>query len=95
MLNGAAHQNIAPKCADLFAKCKRKIIKLHYKFINMSVVLIKKDAPKKSSLRTEAISTAKKTTVKKSAFEMECEKGFTIEQSRKRIHDKIDTLWKK
>jgi hypothetical protein len=71
------------------------MIKLQYKFANMSVVLTKKDSLKSSNLRTKAISSNKKNAVKKSAFEIECEKGFTIEESRKRVHYKIDSLWKK
>jgi hypothetical protein len=71
------------------------MIKLQYKFVSMSVVLTKKDSLKSSNLRTKAISSNKKNAVKKSAFEIECEKGFTIEESRKRVHDKIDSLWKK
>jgi hypothetical protein len=71
------------------------MIKLQYKFVSMSVVLTKKDSLKSPNLRTKAISSNKKNAVKKSAFEIECEKGFTIEESRKRVHDKIDSLWKK
>jgi hypothetical protein len=69
------------------------MIKLQYKFATMSVVLTKKDSLKSSNLRKKAISSNKKNAVKKSAFEIECEKGFTIEESRKRVHDKIDGLW--
>ncbi len=72
-----------------------KMIKLQYKFTIMSVVLIKNGSPKTTTLKTKVCATDKKIAVKKSAFEIECEKGFTIEESRKRIHDKIDSLWKK
>jgi hypothetical protein len=61
----------------------------------MPTLLTKKDSPQSSSVRTKNVFSDKKNTAKKSAFDIECEKGFTIEQSRKRIHDKIDTLWKK
>jgi hypothetical protein len=61
----------------------------------MPTLLTKKDSPQSSSVRTKTVSTDKKITAKKSTFDIECEKGFTIEQSRKRIHDKIDSLWKK
>jgi GTP1/Obg family GTP-binding protein len=71
------------------------MIKLQCKFANMYVVLTKKDSLKSSNLKTKAISSNKKNAVNKSAFEIECEKGFTIEESRKRAHDKIDSLWKK
>jgi selenocysteine-specific translation elongation factor len=33
--------------------------------------------------------------MEKTAFQIECENGFTIEESRKRVHAKIDSLWKK
>jgi hypothetical protein len=61
----------------------------------MSVVITKKDSLSTATLKTKASSTDKKNATKKSVFEIECEKGFTIEESRKRIHDKIDGLWKK
>ncbi len=31
--------------------------------------------------------------VEKTKFELECEKGVSIEESRRRIHKKIDDLW--
>jgi hypothetical protein len=61
----------------------------------MSVVVTKKDSLSTATLKTKTSSTHKKNAIKKSVFEIECEKGFTIEESRKRIHDKIDGLWKK
>jgi hypothetical protein len=61
----------------------------------MSVVITKKDSLSTATLKAKASSTDKKNAIKKSVFELECEKGFTIEESRKRIHDKIDGLWKK
>jgi hypothetical protein len=61
----------------------------------MPNVLVKKDTPKSLELKSKDIATTPKSSLKKSAFEIECESGFTIEQSRKRIHDKIDSLWKK
>jgi hypothetical protein len=61
----------------------------------MSVVLTKKNSVSTVSLKTKASSTDKKNAIIKSAFKIECEKGFTIEESHKRIHDKIDGLWKK
>lgn len=33
--------------------------------------------------------------IEKSAFQIECEKGISIEESRKKIHTKIDSLWQK
>ena len=33
--------------------------------------------------------------IQKTEFQRECENGYTIEESRKRVHAKIDTLWKK
>jgi len=33
--------------------------------------------------------------LEKTAFQVECEKGNSIEESRKKIHAKIDTLWQK
>lgn len=61
----------------------------------MPFVLTKKDSLKTVTLKTKVSTTDKKNARKKSLFEIECEKGFTIEESRKRIHDKIDGLWKK
>jgi hypothetical protein len=60
----------------------------------MSVGLNKNAFTKSTTLKTKVISANKNNTMKKSVFEFECEKGFTIEESRKRIHDKIDSLWK-
>jgi hypothetical protein len=71
------------------------MIKLQYKFLKMSVVLNKKLSLNSSNLRTKPVPIEKKNAVNKTAFEIECEKGFTIEESRKRVHDKIDGLWKK
>ena len=61
----------------------------------MSVVLIKKDSLSTATLKTKASSTDNKNAIIKSAFKIEWEKGFTIEESRKRIYDKIYCLWKK
>ncbi len=61
----------------------------------MTVVLNKKRFSKSTTLNTKVISLDKNNIVKKSIFEIECEKGFTIEESRKHVHDKIDCLWKK
>lgn len=33
--------------------------------------------------------------MEKTAFQVECEKGISIEESRKKIHAKIDSLWQK
>ena len=33
--------------------------------------------------------------MEKSAFQIECDKGSSIEESRKKIHAKIDSLWQK
>ncbi len=33
--------------------------------------------------------------IEKTQFQMECEKGYTIEQGRARSHKHIDDLWKK
>ncbi len=33
--------------------------------------------------------------MEKTAFQKECENGISIEESRKRIHAKIDSLWQK
>ncbi len=33
--------------------------------------------------------------IEKTEFQRECENGHTIEESRKRVHAKIDTLWEK
>jgi hypothetical protein len=59
----------------------------------MSVGLNKKAFTKSTTLKTKVISADKKNGMKKSVFEIECEKGFTIEESRKHVHDKIDSLW--
>lgn len=61
----------------------------------MLVVLNKKVFPKNTTIKNKEISLDKRNVVNKSTFEIECEKGFTVEESRKRVHDKIGSLWEK
>jgi hypothetical protein len=60
----------------------------------MPVGLNKNAFTKSTNLKSKVITAYKKNAIKKSVFEIECEKAFTIEESRKHIHEKIDGLRK-